>query len=54
MVTVLDATLPLPPPSVTPEAGTYPGSLEVTIETTVPGATIRYTTNGTEPTASSE
>jgi hypothetical protein len=53
VVTVLEATQSLPAPSITPAAGTYAGPVEVTMSTTVVGATIRYTTDGTEPTASS-
>jgi len=37
-------------PVITPNGGTGTGSLLVTISTGTPGATIRYTTNGTEPT----
>lgn len=40
-------------PTFSLQAGYYPGAVNVTIETTVPGATIRYTTNGNEPTAAS-
>jgi hypothetical protein len=39
-------------PTVSPGAGTYVGSVSVTLQA-FPGATIRYTTNGTEPTSSS-
>ena len=40
-------------PSVSPAAGTYTTAQSVTITTTTPGATIRYTTDGTDPTGSS-
>ena len=39
-------------PSVSPASGTYTGSTSVTMSS-VAGATIRYTTNGAEPTAAS-
>lgn len=42
----------LPQPVFTPGAGTF-GEQPVTISCTVPGVTIRYTKNGTEPTESS-
>jgi alpha-tubulin suppressor-like RCC1 family protein len=44
---------PLDPPSITPATGSYAGSVSVTMSSTQSGATIRYTTNGTTPTASS-
>lgn len=40
-------------PSMTPGAGAYGSSQSVSISTTTSGATIRYTTDGTEPTSSS-
>ncbi len=42
----------LSPPSVSPAAGTYPTSVVVTLGS-IAGATIRYTTNGADPTTSS-
>jgi alpha-tubulin suppressor-like RCC1 family protein len=41
-----------PTPSISPAAGTYAGSVSVTFSA-IPGATIRYTTNGTTPTSGS-
>lgn len=40
-------------PTFNPPAGHYAGPLNVTISTTTPGATIRYTTDGSDPTPSS-
>ena len=40
-------------PSFSPVAGTYGGTQTVTLSTTTAGATIRYTTDGTTPTAAS-
>ena len=44
---------PVATPTFTPPAGTYVGSVAVTISTTTGGATIHYTTNGTAPTTAS-
>ena len=44
---------PLDPPSMTPAPGNYAGTVSVTMSSTQSGATIRYTTNGSTPTASS-
>jgi alpha-tubulin suppressor-like RCC1 family protein len=43
----------LAPPTIEPSAGTYEGQVSVTLSSPQSGATIRYTTNGTTPTASS-
>ncbi|MCX6981422.1 MAG: peptidoglycan DD-metalloendopeptidase family protein, partial [Verrucomicrobia bacterium] len=48
----------LPPPTVvtpaiTPNGGGFTGSVQVTLTCATSGATIRYTTNGADPTASS-
>jgi hypothetical protein len=40
-------------PTFSPAPGTYTGSVTVTISCATSGATIRYTTNGTDPTSSS-
>lgn len=40
-------------PTFSPVAGTYAGSQEITISTTTEGATIYYTTDGTDPTTNS-
>ena len=40
-------------PSSTPTPGNYSQAIQVTLSTTTPQSTIYYTTNGTEPTASS-
>ncbi|MDD5687375.1 MAG: FG-GAP-like repeat-containing protein [Elusimicrobia bacterium] len=40
-------------PTITPGAGTYSGSVTVTIDCATNGATKRYTTDGTDPTSSS-
>lgn len=41
--------LPVADPTFAPVAGTYPGAQSVTISTTTPGASIRYTTDGSTP-----
>jgi hypothetical protein len=48
-VTTGSYVLALGPPALSPGAGTYGSDLDVTI-TAAPGSTIRYTTDGTEPT----
>jgi hypothetical protein len=40
-------------PSISPNGGQFSGPVTVTLTTATPGATIRYTTNGTNPTATS-
>jgi alpha-tubulin suppressor-like RCC1 family protein len=45
--------LKLLPPSIAPATGSYGGSTTVTLSTPVPGTTITYTLDGTEPTESS-
>ncbi len=54
---VFGQTEPLPPkvekPVFTPAAGTYSSAQSVTISSSTEGAAIRYTTDGSEPTASS-
>ncbi|MBM1143441.1 Ig-like domain repeat protein [Alcanivorax sp. ZXX171] len=39
-------------PRFTPPAGAYPGGVTVTLESTTPGATLRYTLDGTTPSPS--
>ena len=46
-------TLQVVMPTVTPSGGSYSSAQDVTMTTTTPGATIRYTTDGTDPTGSS-
>ena len=36
-------------PTITPDGGAFTGSVEVTLECATPGATIRYTTDGSDP-----
>jgi hypothetical protein len=45
-------TLPDSAPAFSPGAGTYPNAQSVTINTTMPGASIAYTTDGSTPTES--
>ncbi len=40
-------------PTITPNGGAFNDSVQVTLACATPGATIRYTTNGADPTASS-
>ena len=42
-----------PAPTFSPAAGTYTSSVSVTLSSTLSGATIRYTTDGSEPTSGS-
>jgi len=39
-------------PTFSPDGGSYPGPISVTVSCTTPGATIHYTTDGRKPTAS--
>lgn len=41
-------------PGISPDGGSFEGSVSVSIECATSGATIRYTTNGNDPTASSD
>ena len=53
---VAEDQVPIPTvatPTITPSGGTYTDSVSVTLATQTSGASIRYTTNGTEPTSSS-
>ncbi len=43
----------LPAPTISPGSGVFPGKVKVEIRSTAAGATIRYTTDGREPDASS-
>jgi hypothetical protein len=40
-------------PTITPNGGTYTGSVSMTLQTSTAGASIYYTTNGSTPTQSS-
>jgi len=40
-------------PTITPNGGSYSGSVEVTLATSTPGASIRYTINNTDPNTNS-
>jgi hypothetical protein len=54
--TTFNLTVSLPTvatPTITPNGGSYTGSVSVTIATSTAGATIRYTIDGSNPTASS-
>jgi len=46
-------TITVPPPSIAPPGGTYTSPQQADITTGVSGASIRYTTDGSEPTSSS-
>ena len=44
---------PAPSPVISPDSGSYPAPLSVTISDSLPGATVYYTTDGSNPTNSS-
>lgn len=44
---------PVAPPAFSPAAGSFVGSVNITLSTATSGATIRYTTDGSNPTGSS-
>ena len=46
-------TIKVSAPTISPDGGTFTGSVNVTLSTTTTGATIYYTTNGAEPTSGS-
>jgi alpha-tubulin suppressor-like RCC1 family protein len=46
-------TMSLPAPTIAPASGTYMTTQTVTMSSAVSGATVRYTTDGTDPTPSS-
>jgi len=52
-VAVAVYTMNLPAPTFSPSAGTYYTNQSVTLTSSVSGATIRYTTDGSDPTTSS-
>ena len=49
----INALNTLPPPSISQEAGVYTGRVTVTMSTDIPGAVVRYTTDGTPPSQNS-
>jgi hypothetical protein len=54
--TTFNLTISLPTvatPTITPNGGSYTGPISVTMATSTAGATIRYTTDGSNPTTSS-
>ena len=50
----VDPLLPLSAPVISPATGTYAAAVTVSISSGTPGATIRYTTDGTDPTSNSQ
>jgi alpha-tubulin suppressor-like RCC1 family protein len=50
VVTTVAYTIVVAAPTFTPTAGTYSAGTAITIATATPGATIRYTTTGVDPT----
>jgi hypothetical protein len=51
--TVADRGDAVPTVAISPNGGSFTGSVSVSLSTATSGATIRYTTNGSDPTASS-
>ena len=50
---VIIDTVGVPAPEITPNGGTHEGSVEITLSNSMSGVTIRYTTDGSDPTSSS-
>ncbi len=48
-LTLEEIPTPAPAPVISPAGGAYEGSVTVTISNAAPGATVRYTTDGTAP-----
>src|SRR5439155_1700131 len=46
-------TMKVVPPTFSPTSGSYPSPQAIAMSTTTPSSTIRYTTNGSEPTGTS-
>lgn len=53
-ISVIEAGSQAPAPIIDPPSGSYPGSVLVTMTTSVPEGIIRYTTDGSEPTETSD
>lgn len=52
-IDVIAAGSEAPAPVITPASGSYPGSVVVDMYSTVPGAEVRYTLDGSDPSATS-
>jgi hypothetical protein len=52
-VTVLSSTSPAPPPQITPNGGSHAGPVDVSISSSLANSEIRYTLDGSDPSATS-